>query len=174
MIAQSVPLQTKGHTYAMCIYTVGRRPPQSHSEHDLKFSRFLQVRRNVKQTSSFKIGQAMDFYLASDSSPAIHSKTIAKVRKRIGICKKIGKFLANPNKIGYKAAYIQGFCPYRAQGNNALIPRVLPWARSFCPFRACRCFAVASPLPLLHYYKKNCPFCCSNPSSNTLSGESSD
>ena len=38
----------------------------------------------------------MDFYLASDSSPAIHSKTIAKVRKRIGICKKIGKFLANP------------------------------------------------------------------------------
>ena len=51
----------------------------------------------------------MDFYLASDSSLAIHSKTIAKVRKRIGICKKIGKFLANPNKIGY----IQGFCPYR-------------------------------------------------------------
>lgn len=41
----------------------------------------------------------MDFYLAGDSSPAIHSKTIAKVRKRIGICKKIGKFLANPNKI---------------------------------------------------------------------------
>ena len=41
----------------------------------------------------------MDFYLASDSSPAIHSKTIAKVRKRIGICKKIGKFLANLNKI---------------------------------------------------------------------------
>ena len=120
------------------------------------------------------IGQAMDFYLASDSSPAIHSKTNAKVRKRIGICKKIEKFLANPNKNGYKAAYIQGFCPYRAQGNNALIPRVLPWARSFCPFRACRCFAVASPLPLLHYYKKDCPFCCSNPSSNTLSGESSD
>ena len=75
----------------------------------------------------------MDFYLASDSSPAIHSKTTAKVRKRIGICKNIGKFLANPNKIGYKAAYIQSFCPYRAQGNNALIPRVLPWARSFCP-----------------------------------------
>ena len=41
----------------------------------------------------------MDFYLAGDSSPAIHSKTTAKVRKRIGICKKIGKFLANPNKI---------------------------------------------------------------------------
>ena len=75
----------------------------------------------------------MDFYLASDSSPAIHSKTIAKVRKRIGICKKIEKFLPNPNKNGYKAAYKQGFCPYRAQGNNALIPRVLPWARSFCP-----------------------------------------
>ena len=54
----------------------------------------------------------MDFYLASDSSPAIHSKTTAKVIKRIGICKKIGKFLANPNKIDYKAAYIQSFCPY--------------------------------------------------------------
>ena len=100
----------------------------------------------------------MDFYLASDSSPTIHGKTTAKVRKRIGIYKKIGKFLANPNKIGYKAAYIQGFCPYRAQGDNVLIPRVLPWARSFCPFRACRCFAVASPLPLPRYYKKDCPF----------------
>lgn len=41
----------------------------------------------------------MDFYVAGDSSPAIHSKTTAKVIKRIGICKKIGKFLANPNKI---------------------------------------------------------------------------
>ena len=78
----------------------------------------------------------MDFYLASDSSPAIHSKTNAKVRKRIGICKKIGKILANPNKNGYKAAYKQGFCPYRAYGNNALIPRAMPWARRFCPFRA--------------------------------------
>ena len=79
----------------------------------------------------------MDFYLAGDSSPAIHSKTTAKVIKRIGICKKIGKFLANPNKIGYKAACIQGFCPYRAQGDNALIPRVLPWARSFWAFSPC-------------------------------------
>lgn len=43
----------------------------------------------------------MDFYLASDSSPAIHSKTFAKVRKRIGIYKKIGKFLANPKDIYY-------------------------------------------------------------------------
>ena len=41
----------------------------------------------------------MDFYLADDSSPTIHGKTTAKVRKRIGICKKIGKFLANPNKL---------------------------------------------------------------------------
>ena len=41
----------------------------------------------------------MDFYVADDSSPAIHSKTTAKVIKRIGICKKIRKFLANPNKI---------------------------------------------------------------------------
>ena len=40
----------------------------------------------------------MDFHLANDSSPTIHSKTTAKVIKRIGICKKIGKFLANPNK----------------------------------------------------------------------------
>ena len=41
----------------------------------------------------------MDFYLVSDSSPAIHSKTTAKVIKRIGICKKLSDFLANPNKI---------------------------------------------------------------------------
>ena len=79
----------------------------------------------------------MDFYLASDSSPTIHSKTTAKVRKRIGICKKIRKFLANPNKIDYKAAYIQSFCPYRAHVNNALIPRAMPWARSFWAFSPC-------------------------------------
>ena len=41
----------------------------------------------------------MDFDLASDSSPAIHSKTTAKVINRIGICKKLSDFLANPNKI---------------------------------------------------------------------------
>lgn len=35
----------------------------------------------------------MDFYLASDSSPTIHSKAIAKVQKRIGIYKKVRKFL---------------------------------------------------------------------------------
>ncbi len=40
----------------------------------------------------------MDFYLVGDSSPAIHSKTTAKVIKRIGICKKLSDFLANPNK----------------------------------------------------------------------------
>lgn len=36
----------------------------------------------------------MDFYVASDSSPAIHSKTIAKVRKRIGFTKFWVFFLA--------------------------------------------------------------------------------
>ena len=41
----------------------------------------------------------MDFYLAGDSSPAIHGKTTANVIKRIGICKKLSDFLANPNKI---------------------------------------------------------------------------
>ena len=40
----------------------------------------------------------MDFDVASDSSPAIHSKTIAKVRKRIGICKKVRKILQIPIK----------------------------------------------------------------------------
>ena len=30
----------------------------------------------------------MDFYLTSDSSPAIHSKTSAKIVKRIRTCKK--------------------------------------------------------------------------------------
>ena len=56
----------------------------------------------------------MDFDLASDSSPAIHSKTTAKVINRIGICKKLSDFLANPNKMGYKTSYNQSFCPYRA------------------------------------------------------------
>ena len=60
-----------------------------------------------------------------------------QTHERIEIYKKIGKFLANPNKISYKAAYIQSFCPYRAQGNNALIPRALPWARSFWAFSPC-------------------------------------
>ena len=36
----------------------------------------------------------MAFYLASDSSPAIHSKTTAKVRKRIGFTKFWVFFLA--------------------------------------------------------------------------------
>lgn len=36
----------------------------------------------------------MDFYLASDSSPAIYSKTNAKVRKRIGFTKFWVFFLA--------------------------------------------------------------------------------
>lgn len=36
----------------------------------------------------------MDFYLASDSSPAIHGKTTAKVRKRIGFTKFWVFFLA--------------------------------------------------------------------------------
>ncbi len=40
----------------------------------------------------------MDFYVASDASPAIHSKATAKVRKRIGICKKVRKILQIPIK----------------------------------------------------------------------------
>ena len=61
----------------------------------------------------------MDFYLASDSSPAIHSKTNAKVRKRIGICKKIGKFLANPKDI-YHFKIIFSFEGWRNEKQLAL------------------------------------------------------
>lgn len=43
-----------------------------------------------------------------------------QTHERIVICKKIGKFLANHNKIDYKAAYIQSFCPYRAHGEQHL------------------------------------------------------
>ena len=57
--------------------------------------------------------------------------------KELGFARKSESFLQIPNKIGYKAAYIQGFCPYRAQGDNVLIPRVLPWARSFWAFSPC-------------------------------------
>ena len=31
---------------------------------------------------------------------------------------------------------LQSFCPYRATGLRLLSPRAMPWARSFCPFRA--------------------------------------
>ena len=30
----------------------------------------------------------------------------------------------------------ESFCPYRAPCLHPYLPRVLPWARSFCPFRA--------------------------------------
>ena len=30
----------------------------------------------------------------------------------------------------------KSFCPYRATCLRPYLPRVLPWARSFCPFRA--------------------------------------
>jgi len=42
------------------------------------------------------IGQAMDFSLGGISLPAIHSKTNAKVIKRIGMSKKIEEILAHP------------------------------------------------------------------------------
>ena len=31
----------------------------------------------------------------------------------------------------------EGFCPYRATDLHPSLPRAMPWARSFCPFRAC-------------------------------------
>lgn len=43
-----------------------------------------------------------------------------QTHEKIGICKNIGKFLANPYNIDYKAAYIQSFCPYRAHGEQHL------------------------------------------------------
>ena len=30
----------------------------------------------------------------------------------------------------------ESFCPYRATGLHPSLPRALPWAMSFCPFRA--------------------------------------
>ena len=65
----------------------------------LNFANFEESEENVENVFLIMIGQAMDFYLAGDSSPTIHSKTTAKVIKRIGICKKLSDFLANPNKI---------------------------------------------------------------------------
>ena len=32
----------------------------------------------------------------------------------------------------------ESFCPYRATGLHHNNPGRLPWARSFCPFRACQ------------------------------------
>ena len=116
MIAQSVPLLTKGHTYAMCIYTVGRRPLLSSSDSHLKFARFRKVRRKRRERLQFKIDQAMDFYLASDSSPAIHSKTSAKVIKRIGFTKFWVFFLAYLIYISYLCHQIN---------NNNIIKEVI-------------------------------------------------
>ena len=83
-----------------CVYT---QWVDAHRSLHLNAYEISEVSKGQKKRQAnvfnFKIGQAMDFYLAGDSSPAIHSKTIAKVQKRIGICKKIEKFLANPNKI---------------------------------------------------------------------------
>ena len=31
----------------------------------------------------------------------------------------------------------ESFCPYRATGLHPSLPRALPWAMSYCPFRAC-------------------------------------
>ena len=31
----------------------------------------------------------------------------------------------------------ESFCPYRAISLHPSLPRALPWAMSFCPFRAC-------------------------------------
>ena len=48
--------------------------------------------------------------------------------------------------------------PYRATGYRPKQPRALPWAKSFCPFRACCLY----PLP---WAKSFCPFraCCLYP-----------
>ena len=48
--------------------------------------------------------------------------------------------------------------PYRATGYRPKQPRALPWAKSFCPFRAC----CLRPLP---WAKSFCPFraCCLYP-----------
>ena len=42
----------------------------------------------------------------------------------------------------------EGFCPYRATDLHPSLPRAMPWARSFCPFRACGAFLIASALYL--------------------------
>ena len=82
-----------------CVYT---QWVDAHRSLHLNAYEISEVSKGLKKTSSkrlqFKIGQAMDFHLANDSSPTIHSKTTAKVIKRIGICKKLSDFLANPNK----------------------------------------------------------------------------
>jgi len=79
---------------------MGRRPPLSSSDSLIEI---CEVSKGQKKTSvhvfQFKIGQAMDFDRASITLPAIHSKTSAKVLKRIGMSKKIKEILAHPNYI---------------------------------------------------------------------------
>ncbi len=48
----------------------------------------------------------------------------------------------------------QSFCPYRATSSVFIIPRALPWARSFCPFRACCFRSLWTFSPLLEPHEK--------------------
>ena len=42
------------------------------------------------------------------------------------------------SKIVQKKLRILNTLPYRATGYRPKQPRAMPWAKSFCPFRACR------------------------------------
>ena len=54
----------------------------------------------------------MDFVRVGITLPAIHSKTSAKVIKRIGMSKKIKEILAHPNKIIIKSLAIYNYLLY--------------------------------------------------------------
>ena len=124
-IAQAVPSpyeKWKGHTYAVYIHVSEGAYRCLHLN---IFCRFPRSQSNQKKTLIhvflIMIGQAMDFSLGGISLPAIHSKTFAKllqtsamktcfqivecslayakVRKRIGMSKKIKKFLVHPTDI---------------------------------------------------------------------------
>ena len=92
------PFHTKGHTHAMCIYTMGRRPPLSSTEHLLEIS---YVSTGQKKTLAnvflFMIDPAQVF-IGCHRFASLPSKTSAKVMKIIGNGKKSLFFFSFPSE----------------------------------------------------------------------------
>ena len=57
--------------------------------------------------------------------------------KELGFARKSESFLQIPIKLIIKQHIFKAFALTGRQGDNALIPRVLPWARSFWAFSPC-------------------------------------
>ena len=78
------------YTYAMCIYTMGRRPPLSSSEHQVEFCEFRRVRQR-RQANVFLIIIMPIPGLSPTSLSLPSGNDGTKVTKRYEWCKFEGK-----------------------------------------------------------------------------------